>query len=243
MSDPFAGLPRDHYGAVLADPPWHFQSWNGARTSGSIDVRTGLPFVTPAKAPEYRTMSVEEIAALPVLDVAAPDCALFMWGIWVMLPESLSLMEAWGFTFKTCAFNWVKADLQQIDMFRETDSGQLGLGYWVRQNSEFCLLGTRGTPKRLAANVRQSIIERRREHSRKPDCVHERIERLVAGPYLELFARQRRPGWDCWGNETDKFKPTEPEYDAVKDVEGSFNDAYAAVRERMAAGGPSWEPK
>jgi N6-adenosine-specific RNA methylase IME4 len=68
-----------------------------------------------------------------------------------------------------------------------------------------CLLATRGSPKRLNADVRQGIIEPRREHSRKPDCIHERIERLVAGPYVELFARQRRPGWDCWGNEVDKF--------------------------------------
>lgn len=81
----------------------------------------------------------------------------------------------------------------------------MGLGYWTRANTEPCLLATRGKPKRIAADIRQGILEPIREHSRKPDCVHERIERLVAGPYLELFARQRRPGWTSWGNETDKF--------------------------------------
>lgn len=78
------------------------------------------------------------------------------------------------------------------------------LGYWTRSNSEVCLLATKGAPKRLNADVRQAIIEPRREHSRKPD-IHTRIERLVAGPYLELFARRTRPGWDSWGNEVGKF--------------------------------------
>jgi N6-adenosine-specific RNA methylase IME4 len=80
------------------------------------------------------------------------------------------------------------------------------LGYWTRSNSEVALLGTRGKPKRTAADVRQAIIEPRREHSRKPDGIHERIERLVAGPYLELFGRQKREGWTVWGNQTDKFR-------------------------------------
>lgn len=160
---------------------------------------------TPAKAPDYHTMSVDQIGALPVSSLAAPDCILFLWGIWVMLPEALKVIESWGFIYKTCAFNWVKADIQQIDFLKESSDGQLGLGYWVRQNSEFCLLATRGKPKRLNADVRQGIIAPRREHSRKPDGVHERIERLVAGPYLELFARQQRAGWDAWGNETTKF--------------------------------------
>ena len=84
--------------------------------------------------------------------------------------------------------------------------GQVGLGYWTRANSEVCLLATKGKPKRLNADVRQAILEPRREHSRKPDCTYQRIERLVAGPYLELFARTQRPGWTAWGNEVGKFK-------------------------------------
>ena len=81
----------------------------------------------------------------------------------------------------------------------------MGMGYWTRANTEPCLLATRGKPKRLNADVRQAIITPRRQHSRKPDGVYGRIERLVAGPYLELFARTRRFGWDAWGNEVDKF--------------------------------------
>src|SRR5271167_3968614 len=79
------------------------------------------------------------------------------------------------------------------------------IGYWTLSSSEVCLLGTRGKPKRLNADVRQGIISPDREHSRKPDGIHDRIERLVAGPYLELFARQTRPGWSAWGNEVNKF--------------------------------------
>jgi hypothetical protein len=81
----------------------------------------------------------------------------------------------------------------------------MGCGYWTRSNTEVCLLATRGKPKRQHADIRQGIIAPRREHSRKPDCVYERIERLVPGPYLELFARLHRPGWDCLGHEFGKF--------------------------------------
>jgi len=81
-----------------------------------------------------------------------------------------------------------------------------GLGYWTRANSEPCLLATRGKPKRLHADVAQIIMEPVREHSRKPDCARQRIERLVTGPYLELYARSQCPNWDYWGNETEKFQ-------------------------------------
>lgn len=200
MTDwPFGDLKPGHYGAILADPPWHFQSWGSPRWNGRHDVKT------PAKAPPYDQMNLEDIEALPVADLAAPDCALFLWGIWVMLPQVLRIIEAWGFTYKTSAFVWTKADARQQEMFRDDVEGQLGLGYWVRQNTEFCLLATRGSPKRLAANVRQAIVAPRREHSRKPDGVHARIERLVAGPYVELFSRQRRAGWDHWGNQVERF--------------------------------------
>jgi N6-adenosine-specific RNA methylase IME4 len=90
-------------------------------------------------------------------------------------------------------------------MFRDDADALVGMGYWTRANSEVCLLATRGKPKRQHADVRQGIIEPRREHSRKPDCVYDRIERLVPGPYIELFARNTRPGWLSWGNETQRF--------------------------------------
>lgn len=201
MSDPFPDLPRGHFKTILADPPWHFQSWAGGRKNSDP-----VPVFTPSRAPDYSTMREQEIAELPVADLAAPDCVLFMWGCWPILPQSLRMLDAWGFTYKTCAFSWMKANPRQIDMFREDAEVDMLLGYWTRANSEFCLLATRGKPKRLNADVRQGIIAPRRERSRKPDCVHDRIERLVSGPYLELFARAPRPGWTVWGNETDKFE-------------------------------------
>ena len=110
-------------------------------------------------------------------------------------------MEAWGFEYKTVAFYWVKlntAAKHPADYFT-------GLGYWTRANPEQCLLGTRGKPPRRAKNVKRLIVEKRREHSRKPECVRERIERLVAGPYLELFARETKQGWDTWGDQVELF--------------------------------------
>jgi len=193
MTDVFAGLPRNHFGAILADPPWQFKTlWNTATGPGNRNA-------------DYQTMDIPELCALPVRELAAPDCALFIWGIWILMPRLFEVIEAWGFEYKTCAFDWMKAHAGQIEMFREDSDVQMGLGYWTRANTEPCLLATRGKPKRLNADVRQGIISPRRQHSRKPDIVHNRIERLVAGPYLELFARQSRPGWTTWGNQATKF--------------------------------------
>jgi N6-adenosine-specific RNA methylase IME4 len=189
------------YGAILADPPWHFATWIKSGTQNAQSLKTSGRREAP-----YPTMSFDEIAALPVAEMAAIDCMLFLWVCWPVLLRAAEIITKWGFTYKTCGFCWIKAHAQQVEMFKSEIPDQMGLGYWTRANSEVCLLATRGHPKRLAADVRQAIIEPRREHSRKPDCVHKRIERLVAGPYLELFARQRRPGWDCWGNECDKFR-------------------------------------
>ena len=192
MQAPFVGLPGSS-GAILADPPWHFETWG---EGGNRNVTS-----------KYPTMSVEEMCALPVGSLAAENCALFMWIVWPKLFEAIEVMKAWGFTYKTCAFCWLKADPYRL--FADEFTPFAGLGYWTRANSEVCLLGTRGKPKRLNADVRQGIIAPRREHSRKPDEIHDRVERLVAGPYLELFARARRAGWDCWGNETEKFSEGE----------------------------------
>jgi N6-adenosine-specific RNA methylase IME4 len=186
-------LPKRHFGAILVDPPWKFQFWSDkGRGNRAAEVH-------------YDTMATHEIAELPVEELAADDCVLFLWIGWPYLLQAIALINRWGFTYKTCAFDWVKAHAGQIDMFRDDADVQVGLGWWTRANSEPCLLATRGHPKRVNADVRQAIIEPRREHSRKPDCVHKRIERLVAGPYLELFARAERPGWTCWGNEVGKF--------------------------------------
>lgn len=189
----FADLPKGHFKAILADPPWSFNVWSKDTGSG--------------RSPEshYSTMTMGDLAALPVAELAAPDCVLFCWVCWPSLPDALRTIEAWGFTYKTCGFDWMKAHAGQIEMFRDDGDVQVGMGYWTRANTEPCLLAVRGKPKRLNADVRQGILEPRRQHSRKPDCVHDRIERLVAGPYLELFARAPRKGWTVWGNQTDKF--------------------------------------
>jgi N6-adenosine-specific RNA methylase IME4 len=205
MSAPFADLPRGHFKAIYADPPWRWESWGKYRGQR----KCLAPMGDRSADRHYDTAETSDIAALPVADLAADDCVLFMWATWPMIDHALHLIEAWGFEYKTCAFCWTKADARQIQMFDESMKADMLLGYWTRANSEPCLLATRGKPKRLNADVRQAIIEPRREHSRKPDCVPSRIERLVEGPYLELFARTQRPGWTVWGNQTDKFAPKE----------------------------------
>jgi len=176
----FAGLRSEHYGTILADPAWPFRTWSAKGRGRSPDKH-------------YSEMTVKEIMALPVEELVTSDAVLFLWITGPQVEVGLDVIRAWRFTFKTVGFVWVKT------------GGKFGLGYWTRTGAELCLLATRGFPKRLHADVPQVILEPRREHSRKPDCVHERIERLVSGPYLELFARSRRDGWDCWGNELDKF--------------------------------------
>jgi N6-adenosine-specific RNA methylase IME4 len=184
-ADIFAGLKLGCYRAILADPPWPFRTWS-AKGSGRSAIS------------HYDTMSFDELAALPVAELAASDCALFLWAYDPLLHRAFELMAAWDFTFKTRAFTWVKT----------TRAGQgfaFGCGYYTRANSEIVLLGTRGRPKVLSHSVSELIVAPRREHSRKPDETRERIEQLVAGPYLELFARDSRPGWDAWGIETGLF--------------------------------------
>lgn len=168
------------FGAILIDPPWAF------RTYSRKDV-------VPARgAQPYPTMTLDEIAALPVGDLAARDCALFLWKSDSLPLAPAALASAWGFRIVTDnVFVWVKPSI--------------GLGYWSRKRSESAALLVRGKPKRLSGGVDQVIETPRREHSRKPDCVHDRIESLVAGPYLEMFARKSRRGWYTWGNEATKF--------------------------------------
>lgn len=195
MSDawPFGDLRPGSYGAIYADPPWRFETWNESNACEG------------SRAPTYKTADAGVLADLPVAEIAARDSVLFMWISWPLLTDAIGLIGSWGFQYKTCAFSWIKAHAGQIEMFRDDIDVQIGTGFWTRANSEVCLLATRGSPKRLDAGVRQSIVEPRRQHSRKPDCVYGRIERLVAGPYCELFARTTRPGWDSWGNEVGKF--------------------------------------
>lgn len=187
------------YGAILADPPWRFATWD---KTTPVQARGSKSTYTSASV-HYHTMTMTEIAALPVNTMAADNCVLFCWACWPLIQDALKIINAWDFTFKTMGFVWVKGE--GLPLFPEDIRDQMGMGYWTRANTEPCIIATRGKPKRMKADVRQVILSKRREHSRKPDEIYERIERLVAGPYLEMFARQRRPGWDAWGDEIDKF--------------------------------------
>lgn len=172
-------LPQGPFGCILADPPWSFRTYSNDN-------------VAPARgAQPYAVMSLDDIKALPVASVAAKDCLLLMWTVSHLQAAAFDVATAWGFAPVSVAFIW--------------DKGRVGMGYWTRQEAEICHLFKHGKPRRLNRDVRQMIRAPRREHSRKPDEQYVRIERLVGGPYLELFARQAWPGWSAWGNETGKF--------------------------------------
>lgn len=170
---------------ILADPPWSFKTYGN---------RAGT---TPHSGADehYVVASFEDMATIPVASVAARDCALFMWVVDSHFDEALALGKAWGFEFKTCAFVWFKGRNEGV-------VPKVGMGYWTRKQTEQCWLFTRGKPPRMSKGVEQAIFCGRGRHSAKPDEQYERIEALTGGPYLELFSRLSRPGWQAWGNQT-----------------------------------------
>src|SRR6185295_15658608 len=147
--------------------------------------------------------TLDELKTMSVGELAADDCALFMWAVMPELPGAIEVMRAWGFEYKTCAFSWVKTS-SEGGITAKGKGLHWGMGYWTRSNVELCLLGTRGSPKRIARDVHQVIVCPVGEHSRKPEETHERIERLVPGPYLELYARRPMTGWTVWGNNIER---------------------------------------
>ena len=190
---PPAIIVPQRYGVILADPPWKYTTW-------SEDTGAGR-----SAESHFPTMLVDDIAAMPVGELADRNCALFMWATWPTIRDAFVVAEAWGFEYRTAAFTWAKLS-KKCNSWGPYDAvderiWHFGMGNWTRANSEVCLLFTRGEPKRMNADVRQLIAAPVREHSRKPDEQYERIERLISGPYLELFARYKRPGWHSWGNE------------------------------------------
>lgn len=144
----------------------------------------------------YSTMSSKDLQALPVQDLCYKDSVLFLWVTAPCLSEGLELIKAWGFTYKTVAFTWVKQNKKSDKIF-------MGMGYYTRANAEYCLLATRGKIlKRESHSVSSVIISHIRQHSKKPDEARARIVNLFGQrPRIELFARQKSEGWDCWGNE------------------------------------------
>lgn len=172
------------YKVIYADPPWQFKTYSEKGLGKSADQH-------------YPTMSLSDIKALPVSEIADKGCALFLWTTIPFLRQSFDVMKSWGFEYKTVAFVWIKRN-------RKSDGLFCGTGYWTRANSEICMLATRGNSKRVSASVHQVIISRIEEHSKKPQEARERIVKLMGDvPKIELFARQKVDGWDVWGNEVD----------------------------------------
>ena len=170
------------YSTIYADPPWKYKTW----TEGGGTAEK-----------HYPTMKLDDIIEMKdtIEKISDNNCILFLWVTFPCLLEGLKVMKEWGFTYKTCGFNWVKRNKKSNTFF-------FGMGYWTRANSELCLIGTKGTIKRKSNKVFQIVDTPIEEHSKKPDVVRDRIVELVGDiPRIELFARQTANNWDCWGNE------------------------------------------
>ncbi|MFT9116578.1 MAG: MT-A70 family methyltransferase, partial [Sporolactobacillus sp.] len=150
----------------------------------------------------YATMTTQEIGNLSVADIATDDALLFLWSTFPNLPEALKVMDTWGFEYKTAAFVWIKKN-------KKSGTNFWGMGAWTRANAEVCLLGARPGAKAgklVKSHSVQQIIEAPvLQHSRKPAEVREQIAQLLGDvPRIELFAREKTPGWDAWGDEVEK---------------------------------------
>lgn len=194
---PFGALVPGRYACVSADPPWSFRGYTDRLSDRDVQRH-------------YKTMRLDDIKALPVAQLAAKDAHLFLWVTGPHLPSAFDVITAWGFRYSGVAFTWVKLkrslDARQLRLVGTAEADlHVGLGFTTRKNAEFCLLARRGAARRNAKDVREVILSPVREHSRKPDEAAARIERYCDGPYVELFARTQKPGWDCWGNQTEKF--------------------------------------
>lgn len=177
-------LPTDKkYNIIYLDPPWTYDDECSSGERGAIF--------------KYPLMTFEELMKLPVESIADKDCVLFMWVTMPLLNDIFEsgIIKHWGFTYKTNAFVWVKKNKNSIGWF-------WGMGNWTRSNAELCLLSTKGNPKRLDAGVHSIIDTCIEEHSKKPSETRRRIVQLCGDlPRIELFSRQRIPGWTVWGNE------------------------------------------
>lgn len=179
------------YGVILADPPWQFTN------------RTGKMAPEHKRLNRYSTMTLKDILELPVSKLADDPCHLYLWVPNALLQEGMDVMKAWGFEYKTNII-WHKV---------RKDGGPdgRGVGFYFRNTTEIILFGIKGKNARtLAPGRRQVNIIRsmKREHSRKPDEQYDIIQSCSQGPFLELFARGSRPGWDTWGNQAGEYEPT-----------------------------------
>ena len=172
-------FPDKKYNIIYADPPWRYQ---GQMMNSSV-------------TDHYSVMTIDDIANLPVKNISDDNCVLFMWVTLPKLNEFMRVVEGWGFKYKTTAFVWVKKNKVSNSFF-------MGLGRWTRANPEICILATKGKISRRSNSVRQLQIFPIGEHSKKPNEFRDLITELVGNlPRIELFARQKTPDWDVWGNE------------------------------------------
>jgi N6-adenosine-specific RNA methylase IME4 len=186
---------ENKYRIIYADPPW---SYSDKRCNGACEKH-------------YPTMRIDDICALPVKNITDRDAVMFLWATYPQMPAALRLVEAWGFTYKSIAFQWIKLnksvqkDNPQIASAHDIlkSSCFFGLGRWTRGNSECCLIAVKGKPHRASAGVGQLIFAPVTRHSAKPPETRDKIIRLMgdSGSRIELFARDAAAGWDCWGNE------------------------------------------
>jgi N6-adenosine-specific RNA methylase IME4 len=165
------------YNIIYADPCWQYRV-NGMHAADL----------------HYKTMSIGDICALPVKNIADKNCILFLWVTHPILPDAFKVIDAWGFNYSTCGFCWVKKNQDGSNFF--------GLGNWTRANSEVCLIAVKGSVARIDASISQIVESAIEEHSKKPNIVRDLIVKLIGDlPKIELFSRQAVSGWDCWGNE------------------------------------------
>lgn len=184
------------FGTILADPPWRFQNKTGKVAPGH------------RRLSRYDTMTFEEIEALPIPQLTAPVCHLYLWCPNALLPQGLSVLAAWGFTYKSNII-WHKVR-------KDGGSDGRGVGFYFRNVTELLLFGVRGKNARTRAAGRRQVnylATRKREHSHKPDEIYPVVEACSFGPYLELFARGSRENWTVWGDEAGiSYKPQWPTY-------------------------------
>ncbi len=182
---------RRRFQTVLADPPWQFQN------------KTGKVAPEHKRLARYGTMTLDEIVALPVGRLVTEPAHLYLWVPNALLPEGLRVMQEWGFQYKS--------NLVWHKVRKDGGPDGRGVGFYFRNVTEMVLFGVRGKNARtLAAGRRQVnfLATRKREHSRKPDELYPIIEACSPGPFLELFARGPRAGWDVWGNQASDYYPT-----------------------------------
>lgn len=185
----FQSIDMKKYNIIYADPPWRY---NDRKCNGACEHH-------------YNTMKIQDICNLPIKDIAADNCVLFLWTTYPMLQEAMQLINAWGFKYKTIGFQWIKLN-KSIDnpLFISKKNIFFGLGRWTRGNTEPCLIAVKGKPKRINNSISQIILEPIGKHSKKPDIVREKIVELIGDlPRVELFARNTTDGWDVWGNEVE----------------------------------------